>query len=146
MSGPYANFDTADGGEELVVEESNDHSNFQNVHYNTSTNKLYRSPSQLGKVLFYEVTADETLPSYVFDGYVIYIKSGPVTLDLPPPQTGYNCVIVNSTSHNCTLDGQGIAININQTTFTLQTSKRVHHLYGHDEDVGPFLINNWFID
>ena len=35
MSGPYANFDTADG-EELVVDESNDYTNFQNVHYNTS--------------------------------------------------------------------------------------------------------------
>ena len=146
MSGPYANFDTADGGGELVVDESNDHSNFQNVHYNTSTNKLYRSPSQLGKVLFYEVTANETLPSYVFDGYAIYIKTGPVTLNLPPPQTGYNCVIINSTSHSCTLDGQGVAININQTTFSLQTSKRIHHLYGHSEFVVPFAFNNWFID
>jgi hypothetical protein len=147
MSGPYANFDTANGGTgELVVEESNDHSNFQNVHYNTSTNKLYRSPSQLGKVLFYEVTANEILPSYVFNGYVIYIKAGPVTLNLPPPQIGYNCVIINSTSHSCTLDGQGVSININQTTFSLQTSKRIHHLYGHSEFVVPFAFNNWFID
>jgi hypothetical protein len=146
MSGPYANFDTADGGEELVVEESNDYTNFQNVHYNTSTNKLFRSPSQLGKVLFYEVIADVTLPSYVFDGYVIYIKAGPVTIDLPPPQTGYNCVIINSSNSNCTLDGQGVAININLTTFSLQTSKRIHHLYGHSEVVDPFIFNNWFID
>jgi len=146
MSFPYSDFDSGGGGGELVVEESNDYTNFQNVHYNTSTNKLFRSPNQLGKVLFYEVTADETLPSYVFNGYVIYIKVGPVTIDLPPPQTGYNCVIINSSSSNCTLDGQGIAINVNQTTFSLQTSKRIHHLYGQSEDVGPFIFNNWFID
>jgi hypothetical protein len=79
MSGPYANFDTVDA-EELVINESNDHTNFQNVHYNTSTDKLYRSPSQLGKMLFYEVTVSVTLPSYVFDGYVIFIKTGPVTI------------------------------------------------------------------
>lgn len=145
MSGPYANFDTVDA-EELVIEEDNTHLNFQNVHYNTSTDKLYRSPSQLGKVLFYEVIANVTLPSYVFDGYVIHIKAGPVTIDLPPPQTGYNCVIINNTNANCTLDGQGVAINVNQSTFSLQTSKRIHHLYGHSEVVDPFIFNNWFID
>lgn len=149
MSGPYSSFDAIDSSEfELVVEEDNTHLDFQNVHYNTSTNKLYRSPSQLGRVLFYETGAasNQALPAFVFNGYVVYIQTGPITLELPPPETGYNCVFINASNSNITLDGQGVAINVNQSTFQLQTSKRVHHLYGDSRIAGPFIFNNWFID
>jgi hypothetical protein len=51
------------------------------------------------------------------------------------------------TNHNHTLAKQiGDTLNYNATTLSLQTSKRVHHVYGLVRSGGGFTSTDWYVD
>jgi hypothetical protein len=130
------------------VSDKTPDSNHSNVHYDTSTKEMYRSPHQLGLVLTLDITTDTTLSVNDLVGKVIRITaSSGITVTLPQCFEGANCIIINDTNHNHTLAKlSGNTLNYNATTVSLQTSKRVHHVYGVLRSDGFITSRDWYVD
>lgn len=131
------------------VSEKTPDTNYSNVHYDTSTFEMYRSQYQLGLLLNRDINDNTTLTNDDLNGRVIRITAtGGITLTLPQCFDGANCVIINGSNHNHTLAKlSGNTLNYNQTTLSLQTSKRVHHVYGLVRTTGGGLIlRDWYVD
>ena len=116
MSFPYSNFDT--GGESDSLNIS-------------------------GPLTTKDITVSTTLTNDDLVGKVIRIlASASITITLPNAFNGANCIIINGSNHNHTLTrASDNTLNYNQSSLSLQTSKRVHHVYG-------FLITSgdWYVD
>lgn len=130
------------------VSEKTPDTNYSNVHYDTSTFEMYRSQYQLGLLLNRDITTDTTLTDDDLNGRVIRITATTgITLTLPQCFDGANCVIINGSNHNHTLAKlSGNTLNYNQTTLSLQTSKRVHHVYGFLRSNGVITSRDWYVD
>lgn len=131
------------------VSEKTPDTNYSNVHYDTSTFEMYRSQYQLGLLLNRDITVDTTLTDDDLKGRVIRITAtGGITVTLPQCFDGANCVIINGSNHNHTLTKlSGNTLNYNATTLSLQTSKRVHHVYGLVRTTGGGLtLRDWYVD
>ena len=130
------------------VSEKTPDTNYSNVHYDTSTFEMYRSQYQLGLLLNRDITTDTTLTDDDLNGRVIRITATTgITVTLPQCFDGANCVIVNGSNHNHTLAKlSGNTLNYNQTTLSLQTSKRVHHVYGVLRSNGVITSRDWYVD
>ena len=130
------------------VSDKTPDTNHSNVHYDTSTKEMYRSPHQLGLVLTLDITANTTLSVNDLVGKVIRITaSGGITVTLPVTFEGANCIIINGSAHNHTLAKQsGNTLNYDATTLSLPTSKRVHHVYGMLRSGGGVTSRDWYVD
>ena len=132
------------------VSEKTPDTNYSNVHYDTSTFEMYRSQYQLGLLLNRDINVDTTLTNDDLNGRVIRIPvgtGGTITLTLPTCFDGANCVIINGDTHNHTLTKQsGDTLNYNSTSLSLQTSKRIHHVYGVLRTVGILTTRDWYVD
>ena len=130
------------------VSEKTPDTNYSNVHYDTSTKEMYRSQYQLGLLLNRDITVDTTLTDDDLKGRVIRITAtGGITVTLPQCFDGANCVIINGSNHNHTLAKlSGNTLNYNATTLSLQTSKRVHHVYGVLRSGGGLTSRDWYVD
>jgi len=130
------------------VSEKTPDTNYSNVHYDTSTKEMYRSQYQLGLLLNRDINNDTTLTDDDLNGRVIIITSTTgITITLPQCFDGANCVIVNGSNHNHTLAKlSGNTLNYNATTLSLQTSKRVHHVYGVSRSGGGITLRDWYVD
>jgi len=131
------------------VSEKTPDTNYSNVHYDTSTSEMYRSPYQLGLLLTtVDITSTTTLSIDDLVGKVIRITATVgITLTLPDAIDGANCVIINGSNHNHTLAKPASnTLNYNQTTLSLQTSKRVHHVYRYLRTSGILTTRDWYVD
>ena len=130
------------------VSEKTPDTNFNNVHYDTSTKEMYRSPYQLGTLITRDITVSTTLTNDDLVGKVIRITStGSITVTLPDAFSGANCIIINGSNHNHTLTKvAGNTLNYNQSSLSLQTSKRVHHVYGFEVITQLVTARDWYVD
>ena len=130
------------------VSEKTPDTNYSNVHYDTSTKEMYRSQYQLGLLLNRDINNDTTLTDDDLNGRVIIITATTgITITLPQCFDGANCVIINGSNHNHTLAKlSGNTLNYNATTLSLQTSKRVHHVYGVSRSGGGVTSRDWYVD
>ena len=130
------------------VSDKTPDTNHSNVHYDTSTKEMYRSPHHLGLVLTLDINNNTTLSVNDLVGKVIRIIAlSSITVTLPDCFDGANCIIINDTDHNHTLAKlSGNTLNYNATTLSLQTSKRVHHVYGVVRSGGGLTSRDWYVD